>query len=207
MLNTKRVIFAAVVFASGITVAALSAKGPPPRQLRYEVDAQAHRAVPPGELAKWIVEGRRDFTVIDLRPKEQFEQGHIRSSVHCGHCHESREEGRQAVAGGDFVDLSKKLIVYTETGTERVELPKLLARNPNLWTLRGGWQGWKAEVLSKASLDGVVDDERKAELQRREAVRAFFAGERPTSGNTAVLPIAPIKRQNAHQPAAAREGC
>lgn len=207
MFNTKRIIFAGLVLLSGITVAALSAKGPPPRRLRYEVDANAHRAVAPAELSQWIIEGRRDFTVIDLRSPAQFEQGHIRSAVNCGHCHVSREEGRTAVEAGNFVDLSKNLVVYTETGTERVELPRILARNPNLFLLKGGWRGWQEHILKPVSFDGVTDDEQRSELLRREAVRAYFAGERPSSGNTADLPVTPIKRQTAHQPATAREGC
>ena len=208
MLNTKRVLFALVVFASGITVAALSAKGPPPRRLRYEVEAGAHRAVTPGELARWMIEGRRDFTVIDLRSPPEFEKRHIRSAVNCGHCHVNRDEGRRAVESGNFVDLSKKLVVYTETGTERVELPSFLARNPNLLLLKGGFHGWEQAILSPVSFEGITDDEQRAEALRREAIRAFFAGERAGSGNTADLPVAPIKREDAHRPAAtAREGC
>ncbi len=207
MLTTKRVIFGLVALASGITVAALSAKGPPPRRLRYEVNAAAHRAVTPAELAKWMLEGRRDFTVVDLRTPEQFERGHIRSAVNCGHCHTSREEGRRAVEEGNFVDLSKKLVVYTETGTERVELPKILALNPNLLLLKGGFGAWESDILREVSFEGVADEDQRAELRRREAIRAYFAGERAQSGNTADLPVAPIKRQDAHHPAAAREGC
>jgi rhodanese-related sulfurtransferase len=205
MLNGKRILFAAAVFLSGVTVAALSVKGPPPRRLRYEVEAKAHRAVAPAELARWIIEGRRDFTVIDLRGPPDFEKGHIRSAVNCGHCHVDRSEGQKAVTAGNFVDLSKKLVVYTETGEEHVELPKILAHHPNLLLLKGGWRGWQADILAPVSFDGVTDDERRVELLRREAVRAFFAGER---ANTAELPMAPIKRENAHRPASgAREGC
>ena len=156
MLSTKRIVFGVVLFASGITVAALSAKGPPPRRLSYAVEAGAHRAVAPAELARWIIEGRRDFTVVDLRSPSDFEMGHIRTAVNCGHCHVNRQDGPgpKAELAGNFVDLSKKLIVYTETGTERLELPRVLARNPNLFLLKGGWQGWKTDILSKVSFDG-----------------------------------------------------
>jgi rhodanese-related sulfurtransferase len=208
MLNTKRVIFGVVFFASGITIAALSTKGPPPRRLSYEVEAGAHPTVAPRELARWLIEGRRDFTVIDLRSPSDFEQGHIRTAVNCGHCHVNRQESPKAEEAGNFVDLSKKLVVYTESGTERVELPRVLARNPNLFLLKGGWRAWRGDILGKVSFDGVTDDEARAELLRREAIRAFFAGERVSSGNAAELPVAPIKRESAHRPAAgAREGC
>lgn len=207
VLTTRRVIFGIVLCASGLTVAALSAKGPPPRRLRYEVNAGTHASVTPVQLASWMLEGRRDFTVIDLRAPEAFEQGHIRSAVNCGHCHRTREEGRRALEGDSFVDLSKKLVLYTETGSERVELPKALAVNPRLVLLKGGFEAWKADILSPVPLASAGDDEAREQLKRREAMRAFFAGERAQSTQTAELPVAPIKRQDAHHPAAAREGC
>lgn len=206
MMTRSRILFAVVVLTSGITVAALASRGPPPRRLTYEVDARSHAEVQPSELAKWIVEGRRDFTVIDLRQPDAFEKGHVRSAVNCGHCHANAAEGRAAVDKGDFVDLSKKLVVYTATGTEPVELPKVLARNPNLLLMKDGYAGWERDVLAKVSFEGVTDQDQMNELRQKEAVRAFFAGERP-SAVPAPLPIAPIRRDTAHKPAAAREGC
>ncbi|MEW5743307.1 MAG: rhodanese-like domain-containing protein [Myxococcota bacterium] len=206
MLTRNRILFAVVVLAAGLAVAALSAKGPPPRKLTHAVDAKSHGQVKPTQLASWLIEGRRDFTVIDLRAPDDFGRGHVRGAVNCGHCHANAAEGRAAVEKGDFVDLSKKLVVYTATGKEPVELPKVLAQNPNLLLLEGGYQAWQEQVLAKVSFEGVTDPERLNELARKEAVRAYFAGERPSSA-PAVLPTAPIRRDNAHKPAAAREGC
>lgn len=206
MMTRNRIIFAIVMLTSGITVAALASKGPPPRKLTYDVDAQSHAEVRPTELAKWIIEGRRDFTVIDLRQPTEFDRGHVKSAVNCGHCHANAAEGRAAVDKGDFVDLSKKLVVYTATGTEPVQLPKVLARNPNLLLLKGGYEGWQHDVLAKVNFEGVSDQDQLNALQQKEAVRAFFSGERPTTV-VAPLPLAPIRRDTAHKPAAAREGC
>lgn len=207
MLTRNRILFAAVVLFSGVTVAALAGRGPPPRKLIYAVDARTHAEVTTTELSRWIIEGRRDFTVIDLRAPEAFEKSHVRNAVNCGHCHANAAEGRAAVEKGDFVDLTKKLVAYTDTGSDPVQLPKVLADNPRLYLLKGGYQAWRDEVLAKVSFEGVTDPDRLNELNQREAVRAFFSGERPTTGVTAPLPTAPIKRDTAHKPAAAREGC
>jgi rhodanese-related sulfurtransferase len=208
MLNSKRIVFGMVFLVSGITVAALSGKGPPPRRLQYGVEAGAHRSVAPAELARWIIEGRRDFAVIDLRSPADFQKGHVLAAVNCSHCHVDRRAAPKAEEAGNFVDLSKKLIVYTETGTERVELPRRLATNPNLFLLRGGWQAWQRDILTKVSLDGVDDGEERAERLRREAVRAFFSGERVSTPGAAQSPAAPTPRERAPRPAAtAREGC
>lgn len=207
MLTRNRIVFAAVLLVSGLAVAALANRGPPPRRLVQVVDARTHQAVQPQELARWFVEGRRDFTVVDLREPTAFQAGHVRNAVSCSHCHDSAAEGRAAVEKGDFVDLSKKLVVYTETGRESVELPRALARNPRLMLLEGGYRGWRDEVLGKVSFEGVTDPERLEALGRREALRAFFSGERPSAAPVAPLPVAPIRRESAHKPATAREGC
>ena len=122
----------------------------------------------------------------------------MRNAVNCGNCHANAAEGRAAVDKGDFVDLTKKLVVYTDTGADPVELPKVLANNPRLMLLEGGYQAWRDEVLAKVSFENVTDQDRLYELQQREAVRAFFSGERPsTAGAVAPLPTTPSKGQRA----------
>jgi rhodanese-related sulfurtransferase len=200
-------VFAGVLATAGVAVAALSLRGEPRRQLRFGV-SQSARSVTPAELASWVLEGRRDFAVVDLREKDEFAKGHIKDAVSCGSCHQSKAEGRKALEETTFVDLSKKLVVYTETGTETVELPKLLAKNPRLYTLRGGYAGWKHDLLAPVTFGGEADVDQVHAKQRQEAIRAYFAGERSDeSSHPAVLPVEPIKRKAAHQPAGAHEGC
>ncbi|MDP1825656.1 MAG: rhodanese-like domain-containing protein [Archangium sp.] len=198
------ITFAVVLLVAGAAVAALSFRGEPKRKLHKGV-SQKTSMVRPAELASWIIEGRRDFAIIDLRDPDDFKKGHVREAVNCGHCHDTAAEGRKASQENLFVDLSKKLVLYTETGEETVELPRALTKNPRLYTLQGGYAGWEKEVLAPVTFGGETDLEQVQAKQRQEAVRAFFAGER--TSQKAVLPIAPIKRQSAHQPAGAREGC
>lgn len=198
-------LFAGVVLLAGGAVAALSARGEPTRRLHFGV-SQTARTVKPAELASWIIEGRRDFAVIDMRDPSEFAKGHVKDAVSCGHCHANATEGRKAVAETMFVDLSKKLVLYTANGNETVELPKLLAKNPRLYTLEGGWAGWEREVLAPVQFGGETDAEQLHLKQQKDAVRAFFSGERPST-RPAELPLTPIKRQSTHAPAGAHEGC
>jgi rhodanese-related sulfurtransferase len=205
MFTTGRALSGAALFAAAITVAALSARSHPSHPRLYDV-AGVHRSVTPDEVATWIIEGRRDFTVIDLRPPADFERGHIPVAVNCHHCHVDRQGAGDAEEGYS-VDLSKKLVAYTETGTEHVELPRIVARHPSLMLVKGGWQAWKTDVLGPVSLEG-VDDEARPELQRREARRAYFAGEHVGSGAAAAPAVVPTKRECPRPAAAtAREGC
>ncbi len=204
-VSKKAVVFSAVFLVAGVAVAGLSLRGEPKRRLHFGV-SQTARQVQPRELASWIIEGKRDFAVIDLRGQDDFAKAHVKGAVSCGVCHVDAAQGRKAVQETMFVDLSKKLVLYTAKGDETVELPKLLAKNPRLYMLAGGWEGWQRDVLAPVTFGGEMDAEQLLEKQRLEAVRAYFSGERPT-GAPAELPIQPIKRQNAHAPAAAREGC
>lgn len=205
MRKSQVIAFVVVSLVGGIAVAGLSLRKEAPRRVKLDESAVARRVLP-GELAQWIIEGRRDFTVIDLRKTEAFEAAHVRDAVHCGSCHENKAEGRKA-AQEHFIDLSKKLVLYTDTGKETVELPKIIARNPHLHVLDGGWAGWQKEVLAPVTFGGETDPAQIEDKRKREAIRAFFAGERPQTAAPAQLPITPIRRENAHKPAGASEGC
>jgi rhodanese-related sulfurtransferase len=202
----QRLLAGGVVLLLGAFIAAASLRGEPRRRLRYTVEADEGKRISPAALADWILQGRRDFVVIDMRERAAFDQGHIRAAVSCGTCHESRDEGRKAQASEQFVDLSKKLVFYTATGAEDVTLPKLLHDNPDLYLLSGGWAGWQREVLEKRPLEGLEGEAREGWL-RHEAVRAFFSGERPATATEAKLPVTPIKRSGAHKEAGPSEGC
>ena len=185
LFGKNAILFAVVLLVASAAVAALSFRGEPKRKLRFGV-SQGARTVTPPELASWIIEGRRDFAIIDLRESADFKKGHVRDAVSCAECHTTTEEGRKDTRETLFVDLSKKLVLYTETGEETVDLPRSLAKNPRLYTLKGGYEAWEKEVLAPVTFGGETDAEQRLLKQRQEAVRAFFAGERPGSSTPAV---------------------
>ena len=197
---------AALLLAAG-AIALASLRGEPKRRARFEVSEASGATVAPGELALWIVEGRRDFTVVDLRSPKAWTAGHIRGAVHCGGCHADAAAGRKAQEGTSFVDLSKKLVLYADAAGEPLELPKIIAQSPNLLLLRGGWEGWQREVLAPVAFGGETDEDQRLEKRKREALRAFFAGERANTARPVELPLTPIRRTNAHQAEGAHEGC
>lgn len=207
MFSKKQMAFAGALLAVAAIIAAASLKGEPKRKLSLKVESDASRLVEPAELADWIITGRRDFAVIDMRSSEQFQKSHIRQAVHCGTCHESKAEGAKAVKGETFVDLSKKLVFYTEGADEEVDLPRVLHDNPRLYRLSGGYARWQKDVLAPVSFEGLSDEDELAAAKKRESVRAYFSGERPAPA-AARLPVAPIRRVGEHKgAAAASEGC
>jgi rhodanese-related sulfurtransferase len=207
LFTKKAWAFAATFAALGLVIALVSLRGEPQGQVAFDVGGPGQPSVTPVELAQWGIEGRRDFAIVDLRAQDRFKAGHVRGAVNCGSCHGSADEGKKAQEGETFVDLTKKLVVYTETGAEAVQLPKVLAENPRLFRLEGGYAGWRTQVLAPVTFGGEADDGELAAKKLKEAIRAFYAGERPATGDTAKLPITPIRRENTHKPAGAAEGC
>lgn len=197
--------FAAVVLVAGGAVAAISlVRGEPRWQVKYEVAGRP--TVSAAEVARWGIEGRRDYVVVDVRPSDDYAEGHIRGAVSCGTCHATASEGKKAEQGDTFVDLTKTLVLVSETGSESIKLPRLLAQNQRISVLAGGYGAWKRQVMAPVAFGGETDQAQLEEKLRREAVRAFYSGERPAA-DTATLPTAPLHRSAPHAPAKAAEGC
>jgi len=194
---------AVVALGSAVAIAAIGQK----KHSTTAWVATAARSVTPTELASWIVEGRRDFVVVDLRPVDQFQAAHVRGAVSCGSCHANRAEGQVSQKGESFVDLSKKIVVYTQTGSEPISLPSSIVSGGRLLALRGGYEGWAGEILAPVSFEDVADPDVMAAKRKQEALRAFFSGDKPGGGAPAALPVTPIRRDGEHKPAGAREGC
>jgi len=200
-----RVAFVAILLAGGAAVAALSIVAPPARGMKVKVAERSLAKLAPTELAQWIIEGRRDFVIVDLRDDPAYEAGHVRGAVHCGSCHEDKAAGRKAQAGEHFIDLTKKLVFYTDDGAAPRELPPILARNPRLALLTGGWRAWQRDVLAPVTFGGETDRSELEIKQRAEAIRAFMAGENATA--PAPVRIVPVKRDGAHKAVGGGEGC
>lgn len=196
-------VFGAGLAVAGVIVLVGALRGEPRYELKASVQLAASQRVLPGELADWIVSGRRDFALIDMRSSEAFAKDHIRGAVNCGSCHASKDEGRMTES---FVDLSKKLVIYSDGDSESIQLPKILTKNQQLYRLAGGYDGWKSEVLAPVSFNDVSDEAELDAAKKRDAVRAYMAGERATAPVEAKLPVKPIKRSGAHAMAAS-EGC
>jgi rhodanese-related sulfurtransferase len=207
MLDKRYLVAGGVALLLGVSIAIASIRGEPQQRLALKVEPEASRLVEPRELADWIVTGRRDFAVVDMRAASEFARAHVRGAVNCGTCHESRAAGAKAMHGEGFVDLSKKLVLYTQTGAEEIVLPKLLHDNPRIVVLAGGWDRWQRDLLAPVGFDGIADEDELNAARKREAVRAFLTGERVAPTNEAKLPVAPIRRVGEHKAATGSEGC
>ncbi len=211
-MNKYFFVFAAVCFALGIAIAAASLAGEPQHEKTFQISDLDMRVVQPSELADCIVEGKRDFVVFDMKPEGVDEKAEppIPGAVRCPACHEDAQQGRAFLESlPASVDLAKRLLFYDESGSANIELPrKVFRKSPFVCGLDGGYQAWKREFVDP--VDFSPDDDlptRQAKL-KRQALRAYFAGESLTSDAVAAPPPPPVlKRVRAPAATGADEGC
>jgi rhodanese-related sulfurtransferase len=123
--------------------------------------------VTPAELADWIVQGKTDFRVLDLRSEEAYGEYHI--------------------PGAEWVPIAKlpeyplyrneKIVLYSDGGIHAAQGWFLLKAEgyPGAYILLGGLDAWKDEILFPA-LPQNATAEQLADFDRRKAVSTLFGG-------------------------------
>jgi rhodanese-related sulfurtransferase len=176
------------------------------REMGAIVEAEADH-VTARELASWIVEGRSDYRLLDLRSPEEYAKYHIPGA-----------ENVQAAELADYPLLpSEKIVVYSGGGIHGAQGWMLLKAlgYPSVYALRLGLDAWTDEVLYPAPPPG-DDPAAKAEFEKAAAMASFFGGKARTESDAAataapalpqlespaagpVIPVAPRGKK--------REGC
>lgn len=172
--------FALVLIALGV-VAALA--GSPYRGAFARVDTRqlaldagnASDHVSPGRLADWLIEGRTDFLLVDLRDPADFAKYHIPSAINVP----------LATLAADFAPRSERVILYGNAAMHAAQAWLLLraAGFPAVYLLPGGLEAWKDEVLypSAPAADATARDQ--VDFARRAAVARHFGGTPQVNGS------------------------
>ena len=138
-----------------------------PRELAALVESEVDH-VTPDQLADWIVEGRQDFRLIDLRPEADFAAYHVPGAE------------RLAITGLEDAELprNEKIVLYSQEGIHSAQAWFLLKarRYPTVYILLGGLGQWQEQVLYPLRpQDGASRDELAA-FERAAARAATFGG-------------------------------
>ena len=148
------------------------------RELALVVEQEVDH-VTPAELAAWIVEGRADYRLIDLRDEPEFASYHIPTA-----------ENAQLTALADYpLARNEKIVLYSEGGIHAAQAWLLLRAQgyPGVYTVLGGLDGWKDEVLFPV-LPADAGPAERAHFERAAALARFFGGEARTDGDAAAAP-------------------
>lgn len=185
-LNRK---LAALAIALGaVAVFAQPQRGPYVRldtqQLAMIVEQEVDH-VTPAELAAWIVEGRSDYRLLDLRNAAEYAEYHIPSA-----------ENVMLPALEDYPLLpSEKIVIYSQGGIHAAQAWLLMqARGYRAsYTLLGGLDGWVDEVLYPA-LPPEADQEQIARFEQTAALSRFFGGQPRTASDSAAAAPAELPK-------------
>lgn len=164
--------------------------------------------ISPGDLADWIIQGRSDYRLIDLRSEKDF--------------------GGYAIPGAENVPVSQltdhglmkneKIILYSDGGIHSAQAWFLLRSQgyKGVYMLRGGLEAWNDDVLFPQLAEN-ADAATRINFAKTAEVSKYFGGTPRTGGTqeTSARPaiVAPkLDIPSAAVPAAAgkkkkKEGC
>jgi rhodanese-related sulfurtransferase len=137
------------------------------RELAMIVEQQVDH-VTPAELAAWIVEGRADYRLLDLRSESEFASYHIPTA-----------ENVPVSALPDFpLQPREKVVLYSEGGIHAAQAWMLMRAQGHaaVYTVLGGLDGWKDEVLFPV-MPADASPQDRARFEKTAAVAKFFGGQ------------------------------
>lgn len=127
------------------------------------------------ELADWIVQGRSDYRLLDVRASEEYARYHIPTA-----------ENVRLVELRDYpLYRNEKIVIYSDGGIHAAQAWFLLQAHGYVssYILLGGLELWKDEVLFPALAEG-ADASARAAFEKRRSVSVFFGGQ-PRTGAAA----------------------
>lgn len=126
-----------------------------------------------GDLTAWIVQGRTDYRLIDLRGERDFAAYHIPTAQNLA----------LSSLPGAGLSPTEKIVLYSDGGIHAYQAWMLMRAKGyrNLYTLKGGLDQWKDEVLFPTLAEQATPVER-ARFERTASLSRFFGGTPRTGG-------------------------
>ena len=142
------------------------------KELATIVDKEGDH-VTAGELAGWIVAGHSDYRLIDLRSDKEYAEYHIPTA----------ENVTLTALPDASLQANEKVVLYSEGGIHASQAWMLMRAKgfKNVYTLKGGLDQWKDDVLFPTAADDATPQER-ARFERAVALSRFFGGSPRTGG-------------------------
>jgi len=153
------------------------------KELLTEVERQEDH-VTVQQLAAWIVEGRADYRLVDLRDARAFTEYHIPTAENVPLA--------QVADGG--LGRNEKLVLYGQGVVHAAQAFMVLKGQGyrSVYTLQGGLDAWTDEVLYPVR-PGQATGNEQARFERAAQLARFFGGQaREATGPSAPTSVAPI---------------
>ena len=159
------------------------------------------------ELATWLIEGRGDFQLIDLRSPEDYENGRIGEAENIPIARIVSEDTLARLP------TDRMLLVYSngsENGAKAAVMLRLAGLDAHL--LVGGYTAWHEKILNPDISAEALDGE-SLEVAEQRAYSCYFVGERSDaaiferSSEPFVPPVFEEEEEFEALPPPAEEGC
>lgn len=151
------------------------------KQLALDAGIQSDQ-ISVAQLADWLVEGRNDFLLVDVRGAAAFAEYHLPGAINVP----------LAALKHDFARRNERIICYGDSGTHAAHAWLLLRSLgfPSVYLLSGGLDAWKDTVLFPNAPAANAPGKDPADFAKRAAVAKFFGGA-PRGATETAAPSAP----------------
>jgi rhodanese-related sulfurtransferase len=177
------IVFLAVALALAATIAKGTGAGPVnAAAVAQAVDSERDH-VTPGELARWILEKRQDYQLIDIRPPWQFDDYHIPTAINIPLSSLFEEAGLKQLSR------EKKVVLYGFGAGHSAQAQLLLSMKGYLaYSLRDGIVDWWEAIMTPSSIRS--DPPNPAGYREARQLREHFLGTAAPEGAAARAPVA-----------------
>lgn len=143
--------------------------------------ARAEDHVTPTELAAWIVEGRADYRLVDIRDERAYAEYHIPGA----------ENVPLATVLDGALARTDKIVLYGDGGIHAAQAWMVLKGRgfTRAYTLLEGLDAWKDEVLFPVAPQSPTP-EQQAQLERAAQVAKYFGGQPRAAAAPGSEPVA-----------------
>ena len=139
--------------------------------------AKQEDRITPEQMADWIISKKRDYRLLDIRSKDEFDSAHIEGAENIPLASLVLTETLQSLPR------ERKLVVYSN-GSEQAAKASVMLRMAGFdaYLLLGGYNHWQQRVLNPDIPTEAADDEMPEQALQR-AISCYFAapGERTVS--------------------------
>jgi len=177
-------IFLGVVLAVAATIARGTGSEPLNAPALVQDIVQEKDRVTPRELARWLIEKRTDFQLIDVRQPWRFDDYHIPTAVNIPLSQLIEPTGLKQLSRG------KKIVLYGSGQGHAAQAQLLLSmKGYNALSVREGINGWWYDLMTPTSLQ--TSGASPTGYQQAKQLRDYFMGRAtPAKGAAEAAPAA-----------------
>ncbi len=188
------VILLAAVVALAATLVKGTGAGPVDAPALAQKIATEKDQVTPGELARWIMEKKQDYLLVDIRAPWQYDDYHIPTAINVPLSELFESAGLAKLSRG------KKVVLYGLGAGQAAQAQLLLnLKGYDAYSLQQGLAAWWRDIMTPVSLQ--PGSTSPAGFRQAKQVRQFFMGTaKPAAAAPAQAPVIPPSTPPAQSP-------